>query len=233
MHATGTEPETASEQEDGSDDEEDQGQGESTGITSGLEPQNLITDEHELRELGKGADDEDIENTFHVDGMTTLADPDLDRPKVPVTRSGSVGKVPKKSKVTNSGPVPKEKFTQGSKGKSKSRKKRQATVLTEAMQTDHAGITDDLVIEGNFSDDSHAEAELERLERESMRSRDIITDGHTSWTKICKLVHKHQKPLPFELHSLYRLWLLTRPVQPDEDVLTPHDLRDYARAGVL
>jgi len=57
-----------------------------------------------------------------------------------------------------------------------------------------------------------------------MRSRDIVTDGHTSWTKICKLVHKHQKQLPFELHSLYRLWLLTRPVQPDEDVLTPHDL---------
>jgi hypothetical protein len=92
------------------------------------------------------------------------------------------------------------------------------------MQTDHVGITDDLVIEGNFSEDPHAEAELERLERDSMRSRDIVTDGHTSWTKICKLVHKHQKQLPFELHSLYRLWLLTRPVQPDEDVLTPHDL---------
>ena len=92
------------------------------------------------------------------------------------------------------------------------------------MQTDHAGITDDIVIEGNFPDDSHAEAELERLERVSMKSRDIVTDGHTSWPKICKLVHKTQKQLPFELHSLYRLWLLTRPVQPDEDVLTAHDL---------
>ena len=51
--ATGTEPETASEPEDGSDKEDGQGQGESTGITSGLEPHNLITDVHELRDLGK------------------------------------------------------------------------------------------------------------------------------------------------------------------------------------
>ena len=137
--ATGTKPETVSEPEDGSDKEEDQGQGESTGITSGLEPQTIITDEHEFREVGVGADNEVIENTFHVDGMTTLADPDLDRPKVPVTRSGSVGKVPKNPKVTNPGPVPKEKLTKGSKGKPKSRKKRKAPILTEAMQTDHAG----------------------------------------------------------------------------------------------
>ena len=82
--------------------------------------------------------------------MTTLADSDLDRPKVPVTRSGSVGKVPKKPKFTNPGPVPKEKLTKGPRGKPKSRKKRKAPVLTEAMQTDHVGITDDLVIEGNF-----------------------------------------------------------------------------------
>ena len=59
-----------------------------------------------------------------------------------------------------------------------------------------------------------------------MRSRDFITDGHNvmSWMKICKLVHKHQKQLPFELHKLYRLWLLTRPVQPGDDVLTSCDL---------
>ena len=57
-----------------------------------------------------------------------------------------------------------------------------------------------------------------------MKSRDIITDGHISWTKICKLVHKHQKQLSYELHNLYRLWLLTRPVQPGEDVLTSRDL---------
>ena len=105
------------------------GQGESTGITSGLEPQNLITDEHELRELEKGADDEVIENTFHVDGMTTLADPDLDRPNVPVTRSGSVEKVHKKPKVANPGPVPKEKLTKESKGKPRSRKKRRPQCL--------------------------------------------------------------------------------------------------------
>ena len=96
------------------------------------------------------------------------------------------------------------------------------------MQTDHMyiGITDDFVIEGNFPAASTAEAEPERLERDSMRSRDIITDGHTSWSRICKMVHKHQKQLPHELHNLYRLWLLhvTRPTQPGENVLTARDL---------
>ena len=139
--ATGTDPETLPEPNDGSDNEEEenQGQGESLGITSGLEPQNLITDKHELRALGESVNDEVIENTFHVDGTTTLADPNLDRPKVPVTRSGSVGKVPKKPKVTNPGPVPKEKLTKGSKGIPKSRKERKAPVLTEDIQTDHVG----------------------------------------------------------------------------------------------
>ena len=30
---------------------------------------------------------------------------------------------------------------------------------------------------------------------------------------------------------MYRLWLLTRPVQPDEDVLTPHDLSKRSCEG--
>ena len=90
------------------------------------------------------------------------------------------------------------------------------------MQLDNIGATDDFVIEGNFPADSNAEAELEKLERNSMKSRDIITDGHMSWTRIilCKMVHKHQKQLPHELHNLYRLWLLTTPTQPGEDFLT-------------
>ena len=46
------------------------------------------------------------------------------------------------------------------------------------MQIDSLGIADDFVIEGNFSADSNAEAELEKLERRSMKSRDIIIDGH-------------------------------------------------------
>ena len=50
--------------------------------------------------------------------------------------------------------MPKEKLTKGSKGKPKGRKKRKALVLTEAMQTDHVGVTDDSVIEGKFSEDS-------------------------------------------------------------------------------
>ena len=118
--------------------------------------------------------------------------------------------------------MPKGKKLKVTKGKPKS--KRKAPALTEAMQLDNLGITDDFVIEGNFSTDSNAEAELEKLERNSMKSRDIITDGHTSWTRICKMVHKHQKQLPHELHNLYRLWLLTRPTQPGEEILTVLDL---------
>lgn len=59
------------------------------------------------------------------------------------------------------------------KGNPKS--KRKAPELTEAIQTDDVGITDDFVIKVNFLTDSTAEAELERLERNTMRSRDIIT----------------------------------------------------------
>ena len=92
--------------------------------------------------------------------------------------------------------MPKEKRLKVPKGNPKSKHK--APELTEAMQTDNIGITDDfaIVIEGNFSADYTAEAELERLERNRMRGRDIITDGHTSWLRICKMVHKHQKQLP-------------------------------------
>ena len=74
--ATGTEPETLLEPTGGSDNEEEgkQGQGESLGTMSGLEPQNLVTDEHELRALGErlSVNDEVIENTFHVYGMVTF-----------------------------------------------------------------------------------------------------------------------------------------------------------------
>ena len=106
--------------------------------------------------------------------------------------------------------MPNEKRLKVSTGKPKSERK--APVLTEAMamHTDNIGITDDFVVEGNVSTDSNAEAELERLERNSMKSHDIITDGHMSWTRICKVVHKHQKQLPHELHNLYRLWLLSQ-----------------------
>ena len=38
------------------------------------------------------------------------------------------------------------------------------------------------------------------------------------------MVHKHQKQLPHELHNLYRLWLLTRPTQPGEEIPTVLDL---------
>ena len=69
--------------------------------------------------------------------METLADPDLERPRVPATRSKSKIRVPKRPKVTNPGPVPKEKRLKVSKGKPKS--KRKAPVLTDAMQTDNIG----------------------------------------------------------------------------------------------
>ena len=62
--------------------EHGQGQSLAPGITAGLEPHGLITDEHELRALGKGVTNEVIENTFHVEGMETLADPDLERPRL-------------------------------------------------------------------------------------------------------------------------------------------------------
>ena len=85
--AVGTEPDTLPEPREESGDEDEEGQGHSlaTGVTSGLEPHGLITDEHDLRALGKAVSDEVIENTFHVEGMETLADPDLERPRIPKT----------------------------------------------------------------------------------------------------------------------------------------------------
>ena len=101
--AIGTAPDTLPEPHEGSGDEEEEGYGQSlaTGVASGLEPHGLITDEHELRALGKGVIDEVIESTFHVEGMETLSDPDLERPRVPATRSQSKITVPKRPKVTN------------------------------------------------------------------------------------------------------------------------------------
>ena len=133
----GTEPDTLPEPTEGSGDEEEEGQGQSlaTGVTSGLEPHGLITDEHELMALGKGVIDEVIDNTFHVEGMETLADPDLERPRVLASRSQSKSTVPKRPKVANPGPVPKGKRLKAAKGKPKS--KRKAPALTEAMQLDN------------------------------------------------------------------------------------------------
>ena len=131
--AISTEPDTLPEPHEDSGDEEEEGQGQSvaTGVTSGLELHGLIPDEHELRPLGKGVSDDVIENTFHVEGMDTLADPDLDGPRVPATRSKSKGKFPKKPKVTNPGPMVKEKRLK------KPKSERKASELNEAIQTDH------------------------------------------------------------------------------------------------
>ena len=84
--------------------------------------------------------------------METLSDPDPEKPRVPATRSQSKITVPKRPKVTNPGPVPKGKRLKATKGKPKS--KRKAPALTEAMQFDNTGVTDDFVIEGNLSADS-------------------------------------------------------------------------------
>ena len=45
------------------------------------------------------------------------------------------------------------------------------------------------------------------------------------------MVHKHQKQPPHKPYNLYRLWLLTRPTQPGEDVLTVLDLPRRLRDG--
>ena len=81
--------------------------------------------------------------------METLADADLEKPRVPAAWSKSKIKVPKRPKVTNSGPVSKETRLKVSKGEPTS--KHTAPVLTEAMQTDNIGITNDFVIKENFS----------------------------------------------------------------------------------
>ena len=127
----GTEPDTLPESHDESVDEEEEGKGQSqaTGITSGLEPRGLITDEHEFRALGKGVSDEVIEDTFHV------AVPDLERPRVLASRSKSKIKVPNRPKVTNPGPVPKEKSLKVSTGKPKSTRARPQFSLRPCRQT--------------------------------------------------------------------------------------------------
>ena len=52
-----------------------------------------------------------------VEGMETLADPDLESPRVTATRSKSKITVPKRPKVTNPGPVPKGKKLKVTTGK--------------------------------------------------------------------------------------------------------------------
>ena len=61
--AIGTNLDTLLKPNEGFGDEEEEGQGQNlaTGITTSLEPHGLITDEHELKALGKGVTNEVIE----------------------------------------------------------------------------------------------------------------------------------------------------------------------------
>ena len=68
------------------------------------------------------------------------------------------------------------------------------------------------------------EEELEVSEAARVSEWAIVTDGYQSWSQICKLVHSRATELPFEHRDLYRIWLLTRPVGPDDHELLVEDL---------
>ena len=68
------------------------------------------------------------------------------------------------------------------------------------------------------------EKELEELEARLVRKYKIVTDGQTSWTRVCKMMHAHLRQLPFVHHDTYRLWLLTKPLRSGEKQLFVEDL---------
>ena len=72
-----------------------------------------------------------------------------------------------------------------------------------------------------------------------MRKHTIVTDGNTSWTQVCKQMHKIHSTLPFELHDSFRIWLLTKPEVSGDKELFVEDLplaltqgRGYLRKGL-
>ena len=67
------------------------------------------------------------------------------------------------------------------------------------------------------------EAELEELEARFDRRHTLITNNH-SWSQVCKSHHKRSSQLPFELHEIYRIWLLTKPIREGEMQLHVEDL---------
>ena len=87
--------------------------------------------------------------------------------------------------------------------------------------------------------DQGSRAEIEEGEAQLVSKYAVTTDGKTSWSRVCKLMNAHHKALPLERHSLYRIWLLTKPSRVDENVIRIEDLpatvcngRSFLRAGV-
>ena len=57
-----------------------------------------------------------------------------------------------------------------------------------------------------------------------MHKHRIVTNGKQSWSRVCKQHHSLYKQLPHEHHNLYRIWLLTKPIERGEQELHVEDL---------
>ena len=81
----------------------------------------------------------------------------------------------------------------------------------------------DLTVEayGLSIDEDH---ELEELEAKLMRKHAIVTNGHQTWSRVCKHMNSLFKQLPHEHHNLYRIWLLTKPKRGGETELYVEDI---------
>ena len=94
---------------------------------------------------------------------------------------------------------------------------------------DDAGMVDvmddDLAVDvAPWGLDSESSQLLEEQEAQHMRDYAVVSDGRMTFSRICKKVNAHFHELPFELHHVYRLWLLTKPRRGDEPTLYVEDL---------
>ena len=181
-------------------------------------------------QLGGSEDNESDEENLHVEGYEDdpgkLRDilPDTPDDACPSRKKGK----PKARKTRKSVRKSSRRTVKGRVGRKKGSKDTSAYDYLDEVQVEVYGL------------DPTADLQLEGMEARHMRKYTLTTDSRTSWSKICKHMHKLFHQLPHEHHKLYRLWLLTKPSKErGEAVLHVEDLpkttcdgRGYLQKGL-
>ena len=113
------------------------------------------------------------------------------------------------------------KDTQGRKAtprRSSRKRDRQSDTVKDANEELEGMMDDELEI------DAYGLNEQKDRKLEEVIKYRITTDGYQSYQRVCKIMNAHHKELQPELHSLFRIWLLTKPNRSKEKQLTVDQL---------
>ena len=118
------------------------------------------------------------------------------------------------------------KDTQGRKAtprRSSRKRDRQSDTVKDANEELEGMMDDELEIDA-YGLNEQKDQELEEAEAKEVIKYRITTDGYQSYQRVCKIMNAHHKELQPELHSLFRIWLLTKPNRSKEKQLTVDQL---------